>query len=228
MRNWISSFSSIVFVSWQHYRFTHPSPNIANILKALCTVEFLQFLRSPHVLRHKEVSKSSKSVRICMVFFPEAIKSSEAHFIKFATTLYKTTGIGGGGQLLFNKNTKCPIDAHCHRHCRRDPRITKDCIKVFSFGVFLDFCKKFELYWFELGWISMVLSLRFEILLFWAWRPRQSLRRIWVQLFAKAKENSEAQNFNAIFCNPWISSAMAMAMSIYRTLCVLVSSKSHS
>ena len=25
-----------------------------------------------------------------------------------------------------NKNTKCPIDAHCHRHCRRDPRITKD------------------------------------------------------------------------------------------------------
>ena len=22
-----------------------------------------------------------------------------------------------------NKNTKCPIDAHCHRHCRRDPRI---------------------------------------------------------------------------------------------------------
>ena len=25
-----------------------------------------------------------------------------------------------------NKNTKCPIDAHCHRHCRRDPRISKD------------------------------------------------------------------------------------------------------
>ena len=22
---------------------------------------------------------------------------------------------------LCNKNTKCPIDAHCHRHCRRDP-----------------------------------------------------------------------------------------------------------
>ena len=30
------------------------------------------------------------------------------------------------------------------------------------------------------------------------------------------------QNFYAIPCNPWISSAMAMAMSIYRTLCVLV------
>ena len=43
-----------------------------------------------------------------------------------------------------------------------------------------------------------------------------------LKLLAKVKENSEAQNFNAIFCNPWISSAMAMAMSIYRTLCVLV------
>ena len=44
-------------------------------------------------------------------------------------------------------------------------------------------------------------------------------------LLAKVKENSEAQNlqnFYAILCNPWISSAMAMAMSIYRTLCVLV------
>ena len=27
---------------------------------------------------------------------------------------------------LINKKTKCPIDAHCHRHCRRDPRISKD------------------------------------------------------------------------------------------------------
>ena len=25
-----------------------------------------------------------------------------------------------------NKNAKCPIDAHCHRHCRKDPRISKD------------------------------------------------------------------------------------------------------
>ena len=44
-----------------------------------------------------------------------------------------------------------------------------------------------------------------------------------LKLLAKVKENSEAQNFNAILCNPWISSAMAIAMSIYRTLCVLVS-----
>ena len=33
---------------------------------------------------------------------------------------------------------------------------------------------------------------------------------------------------NAILFDPWIFSAMAMAMSIYRTLCVLVSSKFHS
>ena len=42
---------------------------------------------------------------------------------------------------------------------------------------------------------------------------------------AKVNENSEAQklqNFNAILCNPRIFSAMAMTMSIYRTLCVLV------
>ena len=23
-------------------------------------------------------------------------------------------------------NTKCPIDAHCHRHCRRDPSFPYD------------------------------------------------------------------------------------------------------
>ena len=28
-----------------------------------------------------------------------------------------------------NKNTKCPIDAHCHRHRRKDLRFTKDCIE---------------------------------------------------------------------------------------------------
>ena len=29
-----------------------------------------------------------------------------------------------------NKKTKCPIDAHCHSHCRRDPRISNDCIEL--------------------------------------------------------------------------------------------------
>ena len=28
-----------------------------------------------------------------------------------------------------NKNTKCPIDAHCHRHCREDLRIINVCIE---------------------------------------------------------------------------------------------------
>ena len=44
-----------------------------------------------------------------------------------------------------NKNTKCPIDALSHCHCRRDPRITKDCIEllqVLRFWVFFDFGKK--------------------------------------------------------------------------------------
>ena len=36
------------------------------------------------------------------------------------------------------------------------------------------------------------------------------------------KETMNPHHFYAILCNPWISSAMAMAMSIYRTLCVLV------
>ena len=58
-----------------------------------------------------------------------------------------------------------------------------------------------------------------------------SFLRLWQEVSQKAEkllaivqENSEAQNLQnlPILCNPWISSAMAMAMSIYRTLCVLV------
>ena len=52
----------------------------------------------------------------------------------------------------------------------------------------------------------------------------ERIGRFWV-FFNFDKENSEAQNlhnFYVILCNPWISSAMTMAMSIYRTLCVLV------
>ena len=48
------------------------------------------------------------------------------------------------------------------------------------------------------------------------------------QTSCQSQENPKVknlQNFDAILCNPWISSAMAMAMSIYRTLCVLVFSK---
>ena len=48
------------------------------------------------------------------------------------------------------------------------------------------------------------------------------------KLLAKVKENSETQNLQnlLILCNLWIFSAMAMAMSIYGTLCVLVQLRS--
>ena len=48
----------------------------------------------------------------------------------------------------------------------------------------------------------------------------QEVSQISQKLLAKVEEI--LQNFYAILCNPWISSAMTMAMSIYRTLCVLV------
>ena len=61
----------------------------------------------------------------------------------------------------------------------------------------------------------------------WGTKPKElQLKPVQLKLLAKVKENSEAQNFNAILCNLWISSPMAMAMSIYRTLCVLVFQKS--
>ena len=78
----------------------------------------------------------------------------------------------------------------------------------------------------------------FELLSFlWLWKEvSQKAEKLLAKV--KEKENSEArvveptffawfepkhlQNLNANLRNPWISSAMAMAMSIYRTLCVLV------
>ena len=41
------------------------------------------------------------------------------------------------GTEVEQEHTKCPIDAHCHRHCRKDPRITKywEVLQVvFDFG----------------------------------------------------------------------------------------------
>ena len=32
-------------------------------------------------------------------------------------------------KFVLNKNTKCPIDDHCHRHCREDLRIINVCIE---------------------------------------------------------------------------------------------------
>ena len=134
-----------------------------------------------------------------------------------------------------NKNTKCPIDAHCHRHCRRDPRITKNCIEDLFFWVFFDFGKKFDSYWFQLGWISVVFSLRFENLVILSMEgtpePEENMsscgelsrgRFTSAQTSAAQTSCQSQRKLNAILCNPWISSAKAMAMSIYRTLCVLV------
>ena len=55
-------------------------------------------------------------------------------------------------------------------------------------------------------------------------RSSASFSESW-KLLAKVEDISEAQNlqdFYAILCNPWISSAMVMTMSIYRTLCVFL------
>ena len=65
-------------------------------------------------------------------------------------------------------------------------------------------------------------SAGFKLLSFhWLW---QEVSQRAEKLLDKVEENSEAQNLQnlPILCNPWIFSAMAMAMSISRTLCVLV------
>ena len=74
-----------------------------------------------------------------------------------------------------------------------------------------------------------------KVLLFWAWREPEEIvkeyefmwgtnpKEVLNLVLSKSKKTQKLKNFNAIFCYPWIFSAMAMAMSIYRTLCVLVS-----
>ena len=73
--------------------------------------------------------------------------------------------------------------------------------------------------WEFMGGLWGVMGGQWELLSFpWLWQEIS-------QFSEKLLANSEAQNlqkFYAILCNPWISSAMAMAMSICRTLCVLV------
>jgi len=72
--------------------------------------------------------------------------------------------------------------------------------------------------------IALVTSLRFEILSFWVGGPEGAwgdLQRIWVLVGHLAQRGpllGWGSATNKILCNPWISSAMAMAMSIYRTL----------
>ena len=155
-------------------------------------------------------------------------------------SLPKGISISGSEILRENKNTKCPIDSNCHRHCRRYQRITKDCIgartqRRTSLG-FEPYMNPYSLKIFS-----------DSLLIFWTtWCSRSGLRfcyfghvgqggawgdlqRLWVHVGHLAQGGPPlGSGTNAIFCNPWISSAMAMAMSIYRTLCVLVSFKFHS
>ena len=102
-----------------------------------------------------------------------------------------------------NKNTKCPIDAHCHRHCRRDPRITKDSIGARTQGLAPH---KFP--------YSLKIFLGFLLA---SWYSRSSFRSSYFE-----HGGQEVLRWILAPMQSWISSAMAMAMSIYRTLCVLV------
>ena len=72
----------------------------------------------------------------------------------------------------------------------------------------------------------LVFWLKFEILLFWA-RSSKNMDSCG-ELSPRMSSAGFWHDSNALLCNPWISSAMAMAMSIFRTLCVLVSLKFHS
>ena len=65
-----------------------------------------------------------------------------------------------------NKNTKCPIDAHCHRHCRKDLRI-------------INVCKEFPMHswclWRIIGFLSFLASSAFFPLL-WV-KPSKNRRK---------------------------------------------------
>ena len=80
-----------------------------------------------------------------------------------------------GGGICQNKNTKCPIDAHCHRHCRRDPRITKYCIEVLQDFLTLErsFSEIWETSWFQSKKIQKLktcpISFSVENFLRWTW-----------------------------------------------------------
>ena len=52
-----------------------------------------------------------------------------------------------------NKNTKCPIDAHCHRHCRKDLRITED---------YLEFNMNSEIRFYKFGFRNKISEIRIQ------------------------------------------------------------------
>ena len=65
-------------------------------------------------------------------------------------------------------------------------------------------------------------GLRSSYFSFWAWSPKGGLRSSKFMSGTKPKEGLSLVLAPMLSIDPWISSAMAMAMSIYRTLCVLV------
>ena len=138
------------------------------------------------------------------------------------------------------KNTKCPIDAHCHRHCRRDPRISKDfkdwieaktqlaSRNLLGPGpphepIFVGDLLRFPPGLLVLSARASCSGLRSSYFSFWAWSPGGSLRSSKFMCDTKPKEVLCWVLAPMQFFDPWICSVMTMAMSIYRTLCVLVS-----
>ena len=73
----------------------------------------------------------------------------------------------------------------------------------------------------EIGYQVCFSSCRSSAKFLWLW---QEVSEKAEKLLAKVQENSEAQNLQnlPILCCLFLKSAMVMAMSIYRTLCVLV------
>ena len=139
-----------------------------------------------------------------------------------------------------NKNTKCPIDAHCHRHCRGDPRIKglhwcqnpAEALLGFSVAHELDD---------DLGLPSGATCAKWKITRTQTWArgscwEQQEARREPEKISSKMGScgapsprrlsagllDFGTHPFLEVLWNPRISSAMAMAMSIYGTLCVLV------
>ena len=101
-----------------------------------------------------------------------------------------------------NKNTKCPIDAHCHRHCRRDPRISKDFKDWIGAKTQLAsrdllgpgaphepiFVRRSPLGLLVLSVRASGSCLRSRYFSFWAWSPGRSLRSSKVMCDTKPKE----------------------------------------
>ena len=127
------------------------------------------------------------------------------------------------GKKKRNKNTKCPIDAHCHRHCRKDLRILQGLYRILGVS--------------EESWIKPE-NLRFPRTGMISSVGQKSNHNIYREgerkdgpfkkkaLCAHCPQAPRIhREFYAILNEPKIPPAMAMVMSIHRTLSVLVLSE---